>query len=428
MSAAFLLFIGLVGISPALILLDGLIVHALITGVTAIAVILVALSIRPGEGEYLAKIIRALALLAVLPALWMLVQLLPIPGLTHPIWANAREALSENLMGAVTIDRGATLIALTRFSTAAGLVFVAAAVTVDRARAETMLFMLSAVTTFAALALIGLSLSGLRAASDAAFASDSTLQALAALGVVINTAAADRAIERYETRRSSAGGRSAFLRILAAFVAAFLVCSVAVLVLTEAPIIFAASCGFASFLIIVAIRRLQLRLWEGISIAAIGLVIAGIVIATNWGPGDLTLRFAGASPSVPVVQSMLSNTGWPGNGAGSFASLLPVYQPFAAIEPRVPTTAAAISIELGNIALAVMLALALALIGFLLRGSLTRGRDSFFPTAATASVVMVMVEAFCDASLLASAVIVVTTATIGLGLAQSESRTAQVRY
>ena len=75
-----------------------------------------------------------------------------------------------------------------------------------------------------------------------------------------------------------------------------------------------------------------------------------------------------------------------------------------------------------------MLALALALTGFLLRGSLTRGRDSFFPTAGTAIVVMVMVEAFCDASLLASTVIVVTSATIGLALAQSESRTAQVRY
>ena len=307
MSAAFLLFIGLVGISPALILLDGLIVHALITAVTAIAVILVAVSIRPGEGEYLAKMICPLAALAIMPALWMLIQLLPIPGLVHPIWANAREALNESLLGAVTVDRGATLVAFTRFSTTAGLVFVATAVTVDRARAETMLFMLSAVTTFAAFALIGLSLSGLRAASDAAFASGNALQALAALGVVINTAAADRAIERYETRRSSAGGGSAFLRILAAFIAAFMVCAVAVLVLTEAPIIFAASCGFASFLIIVAIRRLQLRLWEGALVAAIGLVIAGIIVATNWGPGDLTLRFAGASPSVPVVQGMLSN-------------------------------------------------------------------------------------------------------------------------
>ena len=76
----------------------------------------------------------------------------------------------------------------------------------------------------------------------------------------------------------------------------------------------------------------------------------------------------------------------------------------------------------------VTLALALALFGILLRGALTRGRDSFFSAAGAACVVLLAVEAFCDASLFASTMIVVASATIGLALAQSKSRTAQVRY
>lgn len=428
MSAAFLLVIGLIGISPALLVIDGLIVHALITAATALGVIIVALSIRPGEGEHLAKIFRPVAALALIPALLMLLQLAPIPGLIHPLWASAREALDASLAGAVTVDRGATLVTFTQWTTAAGLVFAGAAVTIDRARAEATLFALSAVTTLAALALIGLGLSGLRAAGDAAFGSDTTLPALTALGIIVNTAAADRAVERYETRRSSAGGASMFLRALALAVGALAICAAALIAFSSGATQFAAGCGFAAFAIIVVIRRLGLRAWEAALIAVIALVVVGLIAFANWGSGDLTLRFASNAIAVPVAQSMLADTNWFGNGAGSFSSLLPIYRAIDAAELRVPTAAAATAIEMGRITMWLFLALGLGLFALLLRGALTRGRDSFFPTAGTAAALMLMIEAFSDASLFASAVTVIAAATIGLGLGQGESRTAQVRF
>ena len=42
--------------------------------------------------------------LALLPALWMLAQALPIPGLEHPVWASARLALGGSLLGSISID------------------------------------------------------------------------------------------------------------------------------------------------------------------------------------------------------------------------------------------------------------------------------------------------------------------------------------
>jgi hypothetical protein len=54
----------------------------------------------------------------------------------------------------------------------------------------------------------------------------------------------------------------------------------------------------------------------------------------------------------------------------------------------------------------------------LYRGALNRGRDSFYPATAAAGAVIVLGEAFCDASLLNSCIAVMVGALMGLGLAQ----------
>lgn len=89
---------------------------------------------------------------------------------------------------------------------------------------------------------------------------------------------------------------------------------------------------------------------------------------------------------------------------------------------QAPTLAAALAIEWGRPALAVAVASAIWLLIILFRGALSRGRDSFFPAAAAACVVILIGEAFCDGSLALSAVAVVSEIMIGLGLAQSVSR------
>jgi hypothetical protein len=60
--------------------------------------------------------------------------------------------------------------------------------------------------------------------------------------------------------------------------------------------------------------------------------------------------------------------------------------------------------------------------GLCLRGAISRGRDSFYATAAAGGAITLTVEAFIDASLLGTAVVIVATTLLGLGIAQSASR------
>jgi hypothetical protein len=71
----------------------------------------------------------------------------------------------------------------------------------------------------------------------------------------------------------------------------------------------------------------------------------------------------------------------------------------------------------------ILCASALALIVLCAGGTLSRGRDFFYPMAATGTGVAMAVLAFCDASLGNPAIAILAVATVGLGLAQSVSRT-----
>ncbi len=427
MSFAFYLAVGLASISPVLLFFDGAITCGVVTVLVSVALTSVSLTIRPGEAEYLAKVTRPLLWLAAIPLAMILVQLLPIPPLEHPIWASAQDALGKRIIGSVTLDRGATLVVLIRYCTIIGLAFVVAAVTVDRARAEVALTVMCCVSLIAALLFVGAKLGtaawiGLREQHivDAA-------GALAALGIVLNTAAVDRAFERYETRRATDGSFGRLVRSATLWLLGLSFCAIVVFVCASSEVAFAAAAGFISFGMIVAARRLGLRILEASAMVGLGLIIAGTIILTHGTPTpELTLRFASDPAGVATALRILSDAGWAGNGAGSLHALVPIY---AAIDTRalsVPT-AAIMAIEMGRPAFWVNVVLSAGLFVLLLRGALKRGRDSFFPAAATAGVLLLFFEAFCDASVLNFAVDIVAATGIGLAIAQSESRTAQVR-
>ena len=84
-----------------------------------------------------------------------------------------------------------------------------------------------------------------------------------------------------------------------------------------------------------------------------------------------------------------------------------------------------IAIELGWFGLCAILLIAAVVCVLLLRGALQRGRDSFYATAAAGGVVLITVEAFCDASLVDVAASTMAAVLLGLGVAQSVSRTVQ---
>ncbi len=250
MSVPFVLLLLLLAAVPASVLVDGPAELAVSAVGVALALAMSARLIRPGEGGFLAKACQPWALVAAIPALIMVIQVLPLPPLAHPIWKDAAEALGTSLAGSISVDPGITLIALTRYLFIIGLVWLTMAVTIDRQRAQKILFALVGVSvaTVASTAIatrvkdgsvLGL---GIALSSGTASAGNG----VAALGLILSAAAAVHAAEHFETRRGPhrADLRQAGLSIgLGA--AAFAACSLVMLV-APASLVFAAGCGSGS--------------------------------------------------------------------------------------------------------------------------------------------------------------------------------------
>jgi hypothetical protein len=437
MRTAYLLLLGLIGISPALLVVDGPMIHALLVAYAAVAVALVGALIRPGEAGHLASVIRPIAIIAAILAVWLIVQMIPVPikSWAHPIWAGAETALGTPIASGITIDPGATLVAICRYFSAIAILFVATAVTIDRMRAERVLFWLVGATTLAAVVQIihGLvAFKFLDEATDVGIRASTT--ALCALGVIMAAAAAIRAIERYETRRTEIDVPfTEFAIALSLALVAFAVCSLSLAIFSPAPVTFVAASGLATLSILMGVRRLGFGVWAGDTIAAIAIGVAitiAIAIAElHAGAGDAMLRYASYSQSslISMTQRIIADTGWPGTGAGTFEALLPIYGDSSTVTVGMPapTTAAQIAIELGRPALWAILIMTIVVLFLLLRGALQRGRDSFYPAAGAGCIVVLTLEAFCDASLLGTTVLICTVAALGLGVAQRVSRTNQ---
>jgi hypothetical protein len=425
----------LIGATPAVVIFDGPIVHGLVAATTAAAVAIVARSIRPGEAGHLLTLIRPLAVIATVPALWMLIQISPLNmvGLANPIWQSAAAALGRSIAGSISIDTGATLISLGRYLSTAAIVFLATAVAADRQRAEWVLSALTAAMTFIALVVIYVALGGftfLSNGNDAAASGAATSSV--ALGVILATASAVRTLERYETRRANreqSFGR--FVLTFTACLAAIAMCSFAVALVATGQAIFAAACGVATLATVIVIRRFGLGPWGYSAIAAAALVgaISIVALQPRDRTADLTLAFAAHAPAplVAITQRILMETSWSGTGAGTFAALLPIYRDIdeLMIGPAAPTAAAAIAVEMGRPALWAMVITAIALIMTLLRAALRRGRDSFYPAAGAGCLVALMLLAFGNAGLFSTAVSIVAAAILGVAFAQSKSRSIQ---
>ncbi len=427
MFTALVLLLVLIELTPVIVFTDGTTTYGIVAVVTALALGIISTGVRTGEAGHLAKLVRlALPLLAV-PALWMLVQLFPVPfgRFSHPVWASAAEALNMPISGHISIDLGATVIGLVRYLTAAGILVVATAVAIDRRRAEWLLYSLMGTTAFLAVALIVLDLLGWF--PFAGPRAPATLWAASALGAIMAAAATIRSVERYETRRN----RAKFVWFLSASLSALAGCWIALATAAPVGVTIAASCGFAAVGLTVTMRRFALERFAIGALATVAIIAAVAIAAatSNAGGGNPTLRFAaGASPSaVSTTERMIAdNPG--GTGAGTFKSLLPIYRNIdddATVPEWAPTTAAQVMIEMGRPALWILAIIVIIATVMLLRGAASRGRDSFYAMGAAGCAITLTVEAFVDDSLTTTAIVILAMAVLGLGLAQSASRTVQ---
>jgi len=418
--------------TPFILIFDGPIAHGAVTAATAILVASVALRIQPGEADFLSSVIRPLTIIAIVPAFWMLFQLLPLEniGLANPIWDSEATALGRSHTGIISIDPGATVIALARYLSAAAIVFVAAAVAVDRHRSQWILFSLVTSTTLIAAMVVAKGFSYFTSLGNSVGgAAAQAATDCAGLGVSLALAALLHTLARGPTAETDQSESAIkFLLTFMGCLFAIAICAMAVIVGGTGQTFFAVASGIAVLVVGIIIRRFKPGSWGYSAIVAVALVIATAIIALHPGKRalDPTLMFAAQAPapSIALTQRVLTETSWTGTGAGTFAAVLPIYQGIdeLTIGPAAPTAAAATAVEMGRPFLWVMLIAVVAFVIMLLRDSAQRRRDSFYTTAGASCLVTFTLLSFGNAGSFATPVYIIVAATLGLAIAQSKSR------
>jgi hypothetical protein len=427
-SKALFILVALILASPAL-LWDGLIAQGMVAGILAPAFLIIARRLPPGETAFLVSVIRPPAMVAAVLTLWVIAQVIPLGALAHPIWKSAQTALLHPIVGTISVDPGATVIALGKYFSLGAVALLSAALAVDRQRAQWILFALTgAVTAIALIALLHdlLFPQALLSALARAQAVD-----CAGIGTIIACAACIRTIERYETRHSSPQRSLPALRLtFLAVSTALAICGAVLLVEWRLEVLFATGYGLLAVACMMIIRRFRLGLWLASGIAASVLGVATMLIAAHLEKHtNLTLVFAaGPSVSLPALsERVLEDAPLVGTGAGTFAAVAPIYRELDDPPPgsAAATAAATFAIELGLPMLCLTVVAAITFIILLLRASSQRGRDSFYPAMGGGCLIALLVLAFTNAGLLGGATGLIAATTLGLAFAQSQSRTVK---
>jgi hypothetical protein len=426
------ILLSLVGFSPFILTLDGHILPNLVPLLLAIGLGFVAVWLEPAEAKRFFKLTLPVVIGAALLALWLLLQMLPLPlwqdgplalisRLAHPVWTSTASGFSHNVTGSITVDTGATAIALVRYLCFVGIVLISTALSISRDRAESILIGLTIATGLIALIVAAVRISGgaFHVARDEALV-------CTALGVSISAAATVLAYEKQAKRRAPQGGaRWHFSAAFLACLAAFVICTFVIATAGSGSLIFATAIGFSTFGAVLIVRRLELGRWGASTIGATALVIAAALVTGAAGTStDLRLTFVKKDAvALELTQRILADAPVLGDGAGSFAKMLPIYQA-PDLEPdglEAVTAAAQLSIELGRPVLwAIFLAAVLVMV-VLLRGAANRRRDFFYPAAGAACLVTLIILAFINVGVLGPAVPILAGTILGLALAQSQS-------
>ena len=423
----FSLLLVCVAIAPVLILFDGPLTQSLIEILAAAALAFVATAARAADVNLAAQITSRLRIAVAVPVIWMLIQLLPMPsaGLTHSIWINANEALNHRSFGHISIDLGQTIQAIIFYLANVALIIVGVFALRDRRRAELALFVLTAIAT---LATVWLLMARLLPAAELPYGETSgILAAVSSLGIILSIGCVTHTIERAESRRTDPSTKPNTGKSLLGAGVCLLLCVAGFVVSATLNIWLAAGFGLAAYISVQIVRRFGLAGWATPVFVATMVIAAAMIILWRYNvsgtlPPVLQFATAASADSISVAHRILTDTSWLGAGAGTYAQLLPIYQGLGNLTTTPPSTATALVIELGWPMTLFVFALGIGVIAALYRGALVRGRDSFYAAAAVACAIVLLLQAFCDASLLRIGIAVLGDAIIGLGLAQSISR------
>lgn len=390
----------------------------------AIATSLVAVRCAPADLQSLLKLSRRVFLFGAIPALWMIIQVMPLGyvGVANPVWESAQSALGHTIAGSIGIDIGSGLVALCWYVSTTAVLFVTMAVALHRSRADGVLFALLATSAVICLSTIGLP-SWLYAGPDQP-ADIGAVRNVAAIGVLLAVAAAIRAFERRQSRGYS---RTSFLLALAASVASLAVCGSVIALHWTYNLAFGLALALTTFLAVMAILYFRIGSWGALAIAMSVLATSVVLIWIQFGSRDPMLAFSDDISLVDLTKRILSDANWIGSGAGSFEALSNIYRDSGdALAPAIaPTAVARIAIELGRPMLWAIAILILLAVAGLLRAALRRRRDAYYPALGACCLVAMLIFVFGNAGILTPAASTIAASTIGLALAQSIGRTSR---
>jgi hypothetical protein len=427
---AFAIVLVLVAFCPLVLTLDVAVLLDLVPILVAAGLAVVAFRINSVDRQRASEVAWPLALGAAVLGVWILVEMLPLPmsttpplawltELAHPVWKSAAEALQKPMVGRITVDTGVTAVALVQVLALVGVAFLTLAVTLDRGRAEIVLVGSTIATTLMAVVVTIADLFDIDAFAARAEALDS-----ACLGLVLSSACGALVYERWKSRRHKRDrGGFRFNLVGTISAVAFVTSLIAILAARSGSLLFAAAGGLATFGAVVIVRRLALGRWGAVAIGATGIVIGvALVLGAAGTNPDPRLAFVKSDAvSLELTQRILADSPIFGTGAGTFASLVPIYRPTDAGTASLSavTAAAKISIELGRPLLWLSVAAAVIAALALLRGALHRGRDYFYPAAGAASLVTLTILAFVNVGLAGAALSLLAAVVLGLALAQA---------
>ncbi|WP_342723027.1 hypothetical protein AAFG07_27955 [Bradyrhizobium sp. B097] len=407
--------VGFIDASPAMGLVGAATSLGLLASVTAI---------RPGELSFLNRVAGPAVAAALVPMLWIIVQMLPLPFWAHPVWKFAGETLDASLSGSITIDTGASLGALLRCLSLLSVMITAAAIAIDARRADMVTRSIAATAVAAALILLLYSdpIKAWLGAADVA--RDETANGF----LVVTLIGVPLSLVRALDVGGHADGRTAaqLVRLRRLLAASALFCAVSACWYGRRGAAIAIVAGIALVLMIFAARKLHLHRWSSAAAAAAIALIALATAIANRHP-DVALAIAFVHAPTDLVQSthnLLADLPALGGGAGSTAKLASTYMDWqgATTRPVVATSAAGLIAQFGSAMFWTLVAVTIMGIAAFTAGARNRGRDWSYSAAAAAVLLTLLLAVFTLPELPALPGVIVLGAVIGTGLAQRISR------